>query len=82
MEGLFSASYLENEAHTLWMFKIYQQKMQSIARTAHLVRLATANQSAWYCPLLIYMGEALIAFGTRLKAHYSIHPAFHSRSAG
>jgi hypothetical protein len=51
--------------------KDYEKEIQDVARTSWELRQAGLRGDAWYCCLLVRLGEMLISFGTRLKAHYS-----------
>jgi len=48
-----------------------EKKILEAASTSHELKQAGLVSSAWYCCLLIRLGEFLISSGTRLKAHYS-----------
>jgi hypothetical protein len=79
MESLFGIGYLAKEILILSLHKTYEKNIQETARIAILVKDATRPQPAWYCPLLLRLGEIMITTGTYLKTHYSTRPSLRTR---
>jgi hypothetical protein len=78
MESIFGIETLAKEAATRRMIQVYEQEIRETARLSNLLKQADPNRRAWYCPVLVRAGEALIAFGTRLKIRYSPRSALHT----
>jgi hypothetical protein len=76
MEGMFGN--MAREAAAEQMIREHLKELHETARMARLLRQVFPPQPAWYCPLLVCLGNTLIAFGTRLKTHYA--PPFVSRA--
>jgi hypothetical protein len=72
MESIFGMENMAREVATKRMIQSYEKGIRDFARLSNLVRQASPVRPAWYCPLLVHAGEALIAFGTRLINRYSI----------
>jgi hypothetical protein len=72
MESLFGREDMAREAAVDRMIQAYEKEIQEIARVANLVRQSAPRSSAWYCPLLVRLGEVMVALGTHLKTRYKI----------
>jgi hypothetical protein len=72
MESLFGRENMARTAAVDRMIPAYEREIQEIARVANLVRRSTPKSSAWYCPLLVRMGEVMVTLGTHLKTRYKI----------
>lgn len=72
MESIFGMENMAKEVAVKRMIRSYEKEIRDFARISNLVRQASPIRSAWYCPLLVHAGEALIALGTRLINRYSM----------
>jgi hypothetical protein len=76
MESIFGMENMAKEAAVLRMVQAYDKEIHEIARVSYMVRQSRPIRPAWYCPLLVRLGDVMVALGTRLKTHYSIHMRF------
>ena len=67
---------MAREAAVLRMIQAYEKEIHEIARISNMLRQSRPIRPAWYCPLLVRLGIMMVALGTRLKTHYSIHMRF------
>lgn len=72
MESIFGMENMAKEAAIKRTIQSYEKDIRDFASLSNLVRQSVPTHRAWYCPLLVHAGEALIAFGTRLITRYSI----------
>ena len=72
MESIFGMENMAREAATARMIQAYENEIRDFARVSNLVRQSVPMRRAWYCPLLVHTGEALINMGTRLITRFSI----------
>jgi hypothetical protein len=79
MESLFGMENMAREAAVGRMVQTYEKEFRETARIATMLRQSGLLRPAWYCPLLVRLGDVLVALGTRLKTHYSIHQALRAR---
>lgn len=70
---------LAREVAAEQMIRDHLKEMRETARVARLLKVALPPQPAWYCPLLVSLGNALIGFGTRLRTRYPVQPALRAR---
>lgn len=77
MEGMFEN--MAREAAVEQMTGEHLKEMREMARMARLLKQALPPRPAWYCPLLVRLGNALITFGTRLRTRYSVQSALKAR---
>ena len=77
MEGMFGNMALEAAAEL--MIQEHLKEMREMARMARLLKEALPLRPAWYCPLFVCLGNALIVFGTRLRTRYSVQTALKVR---
>jgi hypothetical protein len=80
VESMFETN-MAREADFAMMIQDHQTELREIARVANMVRQSRPIHLTWYCPLLVRLGNALIAFGTHLKTRYSIQPMLHARES-
>lgn len=73
MEGMFGN--MAREAAVEQMIREHLQELRAMARMTRLLKQALPPRPAWYCPLLVCLGNTLIAFGTRLRTRYSVQTA-------
>ena len=66
---------MAREAAVEQMIRDHLKEMREVARMTRLLREALPPQPAWFCPLVVWLGDALIAFGTRLRTRYSVQTA-------
>jgi hypothetical protein len=78
MESIFGIECMAKEAATLRMIRAYEKEIREAARIACLLDQAGLYRPAWYCPLLVRAGEALVTFGIRLKLRYSARSPIHT----
>jgi hypothetical protein len=79
MESLFGRENLAREAAVVRMVQAYEKEIRETARISHILKQSAPMQLAWYCPLLVRLGEMMVSLGTHLKAHYSIEHALRIR---
>lgn len=72
MESILGMENMAKEVAVKRMIQSYEKEIRDFARISNLVRQASPIRHAWYCPLLVHAGEALIGLGTRLINRYSI----------
>ncbi len=78
MESIFGMENMAKEVAVKRMIQSYEKQIRDCARISNLVRQSSPIRSAWYCPLLVHAGEALISFGTRLINRYSMQTTLRS----
>ena len=61
------------------MIHDHHKELREIARVANMVGQSRPIRPTWYCPLLVRVGNALVAFGMHLKTRYSIQPMLRAR---
>lgn len=66
---------MAREAAAEQMIRDHLKEMRETARMTRLLREELPPQPAWYCPLLAWLGNALIGFGTRLRTRYPVQTA-------
>ena len=76
MESIFGIGNLAREAAITQMIQSYEKDIHEIARIDHLIKQSRPVRPAWYCPLLVRLGDWLVVFGTRLKARYAVQIRF------
>jgi hypothetical protein len=79
MESIFGMENRAKEAAVVRMIQAHEKELQEIARVSNMVRQSRPIHPAWYCPLLVRLGDVMVALGTRLKTHYSIQHALRAR---
>lgn len=72
MQSIFGIENLANEAVTKRLIQNYEKEIQDFARVSNLVRQSFPERRAWYCPLLVRLGNTFVVFGTRLMTRYSV----------
>jgi len=72
MESIFGMENMAREAATTRMIQAYENEIRDFARVSNLVKQSAPMRRAWYCPLLVRLGNTLIAYGIRLITRYSI----------
>lgn len=77
MEGMLGN--LAREVAAEQMIRDHLKEMRETARVARVLKVALPPQPAWYRPLLVDLGDALIAFGTRLRTRYPVRTALRAR---
>ncbi len=78
MKSMFETNMAREEVVAM-MIHDHQSELREIARVANMVRQSRPIRPAWYCPLLVRVGNALVAFGMHLKTRYSIQPMLRAR---
>jgi len=79
MDNLFHLANLDKESAVNSMVRDYEQRMREDARVANLLKQSAAPRQAWYCCLLVHLGEALVSMGLYLKRRYSLESALKMR---
>jgi hypothetical protein len=59
--------------------KDFEKEILGVARVSNELKEAGLLREAWYCCLLVRLGELMISFGTRLKINYSPRPRLRAR---
>jgi hypothetical protein len=59
--------------------KEFEKEILGIARVSNELQAAGLLREAWYCCLLVRLGESMISFGTRLTIIYSPHPTLRTK---
>lgn len=72
MESIFGMENMAREAAIKRMIQTYEKEIQDFARVSNLVRHSFPMRPAWYCPLLVRLGNTFIVFGQHLITRYSI----------
>ena len=72
MESRFFVESRIREAAVVRMIQAYEKDIHEIARISNMVRQSRPVHPAWYCPILVLLGDVMVALGTQLKAHYSM----------
>lgn len=68
---------MANEAAIKRLLQNYEKEMQTFARNSNLVRQSFPKRPAWYCPLLVSLGNTFVVLGTRLMSRYSVQTRLH-----
>lgn len=79
MDNLFHLANLEKEMAVNSMVRDYEQRMREEVRQANLLKQSVPSRQAWYCCLLVRLGEALVSMGLYLKKRYSLESALNLR---
>ena len=51
--------------------KDFEKEILGVARVSNELKEAGLLRAAWYCCLLVRLGETLVSMGTHLKVRYS-----------
>jgi hypothetical protein len=76
MDGQFGLCSTRRDATLVRMLQSYENEIQEIARTEHLVRQRYQSRPSLYNQILSQLGDLLVESGTRLKAHYSVQQVY------
>jgi hypothetical protein len=79
MESIFGFENMARETVVSSMIQDYEKELQETARVAHMLKQSEPIRPAWYAPLLVRLGNALVSIGTRFNAHYSTSPRLRTR---
>jgi len=72
MESIFGIENMAKEAVIKRMIQTHEKEIQDFARVSNLVKHSFPMRPAWYCPLLVRLGNVFILLGTRLITRYSV----------
>jgi hypothetical protein len=79
MESLFGMETVAKEAAVARMIQTYEKEIHDVARISNLLKQSRPMRLAWYCPMLVHLGDMMVSLGTHLKSHYSIERALRAR---
>jgi hypothetical protein len=79
MESIFGMESMAKEAAVVRMIQAHEKEILETARISNMVRQSRPIHPAWYCPLLVHLGDMMVILGTHLKMRYSMHHALRVR---